>query len=79
MFQMARRARGRELLLRLVNRSVVASETSIVAHIFGERAGSRYVTKVALLCEDGVRSRKRPARIDLLIALDALGKKPSQR
>ena len=54
-FQVARGAGGSEGLVRLVDRSVVASQARVIAHALGETASLAEMTQVALLREGGMR------------------------
>ena len=77
-FDVACRACGSEGLIGMVQRRVVARETSFVGHMRSELASLRNVAKPALLREYGMCPRKLAARIDLLTALSALRDKPSK-
>jgi len=76
---MAGSARGSENLVGVMNRTIVARQTGVIAHLGGEECIRGHVACAAALRENGVR-RRHPARaVNFVITNDAVAHQPDHR
>jgi hypothetical protein len=79
MLDVARRASGRENLIRMVNGPVVASEARSIVRLCTEKSGAHDVARAAILGEHGVRGRHGAGAVELVVVRYAVTHEPKQR